>query len=80
MSERGKNITLSSDDDIFGDSPSKEAEQKIEGEVVREIDLKEIHPFKKHPFKVVVDEEMMKMVESIMEYGVLTPAIVRPRE
>lgn len=83
MSERGKNIALSSYDDIFGTSDPKNNEnydRVAEGEVIREIDLKELHPFRKHPFQVRVDEEMMKTVESIMEYGVLTPAIVRPRK
>lgn len=83
MSERGKNIALSSYDDIFGTSDPKNNENSdrvAEGEVIREIDLKELHPFRKHPFQVRVDEEMMKTVESIMEYGVLTPAIVRPRK
>ena len=81
MSEKGKNIALSSYDDIFKSSETREMEDKIaESEVVQEIDLLELHPFKKHPFQVRVDEEMMKTVESIVEYGVLTPAIVRPRK
>ena len=81
MSEKGKNIALSSYDDIFKSSETREMENKIaESEVVQEIDLLELHPFKKHPFQVRVDEEMMKTVESIVEYGVLTPAIVRPRK
>ena len=81
MSEKGKNIALSSYDDIFKDSETRQMEEQLaEKEVVQEIDLLELHPFKKHPFQVSVDEEMMKTVESIVEYGVLTPAIVRPRK
>ena len=81
MSEKGKNIALSSYDDIFKDSETRQMEEQLaEKEVVQEIDLLELHPFKKHPFQVSVDEEMMKTVESIVEYGVLTPAIMRPRK
>lgn len=47
-------------------------------EKVQEISLSELHPFEGHPFRVVDDEDMEKTVESIREYGVLTPAIVRP--
>ena len=47
-------------------------------ELVQEIPLSELHPFEGHPFRVVDDEDMEKTVESIQEYGVLTPAIVRP--
>ena len=45
---------------------------------MQEIPLSELHPFEGHPFRVVDDEEMAKTVESVKEYGVLTPAIVRP--
>lgn len=48
-------------------------------ERVQEISLEELHPFKNHLFKVKDNEEMEKTVESIREYGVLTPAIARPR-
>ena len=47
-------------------------------ERVQEIPLSELHPFEGHPFRVADDEDMEKTVESIKEYGVLTPAIVRP--
>lgn len=47
-------------------------------EQVQEIPLSELHPFEGHPFRVVDDEEMMKTAESIRDFGVLTPAIVRP--
>ena len=54
--------------------PSTDTQQ----ERVREIPLSELHPFEGHPFRVADDEDMEKTVESIKEYGVLTPAIVRP--
>ena len=75
MPKKGVNISLSSYDDIFSTEESrKEAQQ----ERVQEISLSELHPFEGHPFRVVDDEDMAKTVESIKEYGVLTPAIVRP--
>ena len=75
MPKKGANISLSSYDDIFATDESR-AEDKQER--VQEIPLSELHPFEGHPFRVVDDEDMAKTVESIQEYGVLTPAIVRP--
>ncbi len=49
------------------------------GETIHEILLKELFPFKDHPFKVLDDENMTDMVESIKQYGVLVPAIARSR-
>lgn len=49
-------------------------------EQVREIPLSELHPFKNHPFKVKDDDAMMETADSIRQYGVLVPAIARPRE
>ena len=83
------NIQLTSYDDIFktdetrgdnkqGDSRT-EASMDKGGEQVTDIPLSELHPFKNHPFKVLDDEEMAKTADSIKEFGVLTPAIVRPR-
>ena len=51
-----------------------------QGEVVISIPLAELHPFPNHPFKVRDDDAMKETTESVKEYGVLTPAIVRPRE
>ena len=51
-----------------------------QGEMVVSIPLTELHPFPNHPFKVRDDEAMKETTESVKEYGVLTPAIVRPRE
>lgn len=81
MQKSHGNIQLSSYDDIFGGDSSKEKEaESIGTEQVKDIPLSELHPFKNHPFKVLDDEEMAKTAESIKEYGVLTPAIVRPRD
>jgi len=75
MPKKGANINLSSYDDIFSTDASRaEAGQ----ERVQELPLSELHPFEGHPFRVVDDEDMEKTVESVKEYGVLTPAIVRP--
>ena len=49
-------------------------------EQVKQIPLSELHPFKNHPFKVLDDEMMEKTVESVRMFGVMTPAIARPRE
>ena len=49
-------------------------------ETIKEIPLSELHPFPEHPFGVRDDESMEQTVESIREYGVLVPAIARPRE
>lgn len=48
-------------------------------ERVQEIPLSELHPFKNHPFRVVDDEAMQRTVESVARFGVLTPALARPR-
>ena len=63
-------------DDIFQTDQSREEDQQ---ERVQEIPLSELHPFKGHPFKVLDDEAMQKTVESIAQFGVMTPAIARPR-
>lgn len=62
-------------DDIFSTEQSRTEEQQ---ERVQEIPLSELHPFEGHPFKVVDDEAMMKTAESVRDFGVMTPAIVRP--
>ncbi|RKM61172.1 ParB/RepB/Spo0J family partition protein [Butyrivibrio sp. CB08] len=82
MQKSRGNIQLSSYDDIFGGAPdrAKETADEQGKEHVKDIPLSELYPFKNHPFKVLDDEEMDKTVESIKEYGVLTPAIVRPRD
>ena len=76
MTKRNENIKLTKFDDIF----KTQDEIENSGERVQDINLEELHPFRNHPFKVKDDEEMEKTVESVREYGVLTPAIARPRE
>lgn len=76
MPRKGANISLNSYDDIF---KTDEARNDT-GEHVIMMNLEKIHPFKNHPFKVTDDEDMRKTADSIREYGVLVPAIVRPME
>ena len=76
MQKKGGNISLSSYDDIFS---TEESRTEATQERVQEIPLSELHPFEGHPFKVVDDEAMMKTAESIAQFGVMTPAIARPR-
>ena len=75
MPKNGLNVSLNPYDDIFS---TEESRAEAKQERVQEIPLSELHPFEGHPFRVVDDEDMMKTVESVREYGVLTPAIVRP--
>ena len=75
MQKKGANISLKGYDDIFSTDQSR-AEAQLER--VQEIPLSELHPFEGHPFRVVDDEDMMKTAESVRDFGVLTPAIVRP--
>ena len=75
MPKKGANINLKGYDDLFS---TEESRAEAQQERVQEISLSDLHPFEGHPFRVVDDEDMAKTVESIKEYGVLTPAIVRP--
>ena len=75
MPKKGANISLKGYDDLFATDESRAEAQQ---ERVQEVALSELHPFEGHPFRVVDDEDMAKTVESVKEYGVLTPAIVRP--
>ena len=77
MKSSAKSINLTSLDDLFSTEESR-AEESCE-KVVR-IPLAELHPFPNHPFHVRDDEAMQNTVDSIREYGVLTPGIVRPCE
>ena len=53
---------------------------KPQQEVIVHVPLSKLHDFPNHPFKVRDDEAMLETAESIRQYGVLVPAIVRPRE
>ena len=72
----GQNIHLPSLDNLFS-SESDRQDAKLEK--VQNLRLSELFSFKDHPFQIRDDEEMQKMVDSIKDHGVLTPAIVRPR-
>jgi ParB family chromosome partitioning protein len=78
MKKERSNIQLSSYDDIFGNDASAGNAEAVNGDTVVDIPLDELHPFRNHPFKVRDDADMEKIVESIQEFGVLQPAIVRP--
>ena len=77
MKSSAKKISLTSVDDLFSTEESRIDEQR---EKIVEIPLSELHPFKDHPFKVIDNEAMFDTAESIKQYGVLVPAIARPRE
>ena len=77
MKSSAKNVKLASVDDLFS---TEESRQDAGREKIVEIALSELHPFPDHPFSVREDDAMKETVESIKEYGVLTPAIARPRE
>ena len=75
MKSSARNIELKSVDDLFATEESRADAQR---EKVQEIPLGELHPFRKHPFKVKDDAAMQDTVDSVREYGVLVPAIARP--
>ncbi len=77
MKSSAKNISLTKVDDLFSTEESRQDERL---EKIKEIALSDLHPFTNHPFKVVDDEAMFETAESIKKYGVLVPAIVRPRQ
>lgn len=76
MPKNGLNVALKGADEIFSTEESRQAEQR---EQVQQIPIAELFPFKDHPFRVQDDEEMNNAVQSISQYGVLTPLIARPR-
>lgn len=76
MPKSSVNASLSSYDDIFSTEESRQEEQR---EQVRQIPIGELFPFKNHPFKVLDDASMSDTVESVKQYGVLSPLIARPR-
>ena len=75
MKSSASKIQLSDYDALFQTSDPAE----VNGNLVQEIPLSELFPFKNHPFQVRDDEAMQKTVESIARSGVLSPGIVRPR-
>lgn len=67
---------LTSYDDLF---TTEETREDTKREKVMEIPLEQLYPFRNHPFKVIDDERMLDTAQSIKEYGILVPAIARPR-
>ena len=76
MTKGGLNVSLKGADDIFSIEESRQEQQR---EQVQQIPIAELHPFTNHPFKVLDDESMQRTVESVEQYGVLSPLIARPR-
>ena len=76
MSKGSLNVSLKGADDIFSTEESRQEQQR---EQVQQIPIGKLFPFKNHPFKVLDDESMQRTVESVEQYGVLSPLIVRPR-
>lgn len=77
MAEKRRNLTLGSVEDLFSTEEDRQTEKL---EKVQEIPVDQLIPFKNHPFKVVDDEAMLRTVESISQYGILSPLIARPME
>ena len=76
MPKNSLNVSLKGADDIFSTEESRQEQQR---EQVQQIPICELFPFKNHPFKVLDDESMQRTVESVEQYGVLSPLIARPR-
>ena len=76
MPKNSLNVSLKGADDIFSTEESRQEQQR---EQVQQIPIGELFPFKHHPFKVLDDESMQRTVESVEQYGVLSPLIARPR-
>ena len=76
MPKNSLNVSLKGADDIFSTEESRQEQQR---EQVQQIPIGELFTFKNHPFKVLDDESMQRTVESVEQYGVLSPLIARPR-
>ena len=76
MPKSGLNVALKGLDDLFSTEENRQEEQR---EQVQQIPIRELFPFKNHPFKVLDDEAMQRTVESVAQYGVLAPLIARSR-
>ena len=75
MTKRKSDFTLPTLDDLFTTQAERD-DAKLER--VKNISLDELHPFKNHPFKILNNEEMERMIESIRKVGTITPALARP--
>ena len=76
MPKSSLSVSLKGADDIFSTEESRQEQQR---EQVQQIPIGELFSFKNHPFKVLDDESMQRTVESVEQYGVLSPLIARPR-
>ena len=76
MPKSSLSVSLKGADDIFSTEESRQEQQR---EQVQQIPIGELFPFEDHPFKVLDDESMQRTVESVEQYGVLSPLIARPR-
>ena len=72
MAKTGLNIGLNSYDDLFASAEERNSE------MAKPVSISELKPFEEQPFKVLIDESMDELVESVKEYGVITPVIARP--
>ena len=79
MPKQNANLSLKSYDDIFSTQEQRDAKEGTL-EHVQQLDISKLVPFSGHPFKVRDDEEMEKTVDSIKQFGVLNPVIVRPMD
>lgn len=77
MKSSARKVELASASDLF---TTEQERQDAKLEKVQNIPLSELYPFPDHPFSVKDDDSMKETVESVKEYGVLIPAIARPRE
>ena len=75
MTKRKSDFTLPTLDDLFTTQAERD---DVKLERVKNIPLDELHPFKNHPFKILNNEEMERMIESIRKVGTITPALARP--
>lgn len=75
MTKRKSDFTLPTLDDLFTTQAERD-DAKLER--IKNIPLDELHPFKNHPFKILNNEEMERMIESIRKVGTITPALARP--
>lgn len=75
MTKRKTDFTLPTLDDLFTTQAERD-DAKLER--VKNIPLNELHPFKNHPFKILNNDEMERMIESIRKVGTITPALARP--
>lgn len=75
MTKRKSDFTLPTLDDLFATQAERD-DAKLER--VKNIPLDKLHPFKNHPFKILNNEEMERMIESIRKVGTITPALARP--